>query len=68
MDTYAIGYVTGMQTGNDPRYLKMISGLKHYACYSIETDRASRNVNVSTFDLFDTYLVQVSQTKHFGNN
>eukprot|EP01113_Clastostelium_recurvatum_P036756 TRINITY_DN5293_c0_g1_i5.p1 TRINITY_DN5293_c0_g1~~TRINITY_DN5293_c0_g1_i5.p1 ORF type:complete len:548 (+),score=129.93 TRINITY_DN5293_c0_g1_i5:1075-2718(+) len=36
----------------------MISGLKHYACYSIETDRMSRDVNVSTFDLWDTYLPQ----------
>lgn len=36
----------------------MISGLKHYACYSIENNRAGRSVNVSTFDLWDTYLMQ----------
>jgi hypothetical protein len=68
--------------GSDPRYFKMISGLKHYACrfnsqfsncvdscanndmlvldagYSVEDNRAGRIFNVSTFDLFDTYLAQ----------
>ncbi len=37
-------------------YLKMISGLKHYDTYSMETNRGSADVNVTLFDFWDTYL------------
>ena len=47
-----------MQEGEDSRYAKMLSGLKHYACYSMETKRTYRSVKVSMFDLWDTYLPQ----------
>ncbi len=32
------------------------AGLKHYTAYSVETDRASFNGIISTFDLHDSYL------------
>lgn len=56
--SYAIGYVRGMQFGEDPHYLKMISGLKHFGFYSYETDRCSFIPTVSTFDMYDSYLPQ----------
>eukprot|EP00026_Physarum_polycephalum_P002953 Phypoly_transcript_02962.p1 GENE.Phypoly_transcript_02962~~Phypoly_transcript_02962.p1 ORF type:complete len:862 (+),score=98.40 Phypoly_transcript_02962:97-2586(+) len=56
--SYAVGFVNGMQYGPDKRYLKMIAGLKHYACYSVEDGRFYRSFNVSMFDLWDTYLPQ----------
>lgn len=54
--SYATEYVIGQQTGEDPRFAKMIAGLKHYACYSVEDKRGSRSFDVSTFDFWDTYL------------
>lgn len=55
---YALHYVRGQQEGEDPRYVKMLAGLKHYACYSVEQKRSKRNFKVSMFDLWDTYLPQ----------
>ena len=55
---YAANYVRGMQEGPDQRYIKMIAFLKHYTAYSVETNRAAFNANISTFDLFDTFLAQ----------
>eukprot|EP00697_Spironema_sp_BW2_P017465 gnl/Spiro4/9155_TR4822_c0_g1_i1.p1 gnl/Spiro4/9155_TR4822_c0_g1~~gnl/Spiro4/9155_TR4822_c0_g1_i1.p1 ORF type:complete len:824 (-),score=178.02 gnl/Spiro4/9155_TR4822_c0_g1_i1:109-2538(-) len=55
---YAMEYVQGCQNGSDPRYLKMIAGLKHYDAYSVETGRGNRLFNISMFDLWDTYLPQ----------
>lgn len=60
---YAIAYVKGCQEGPDPNYLKMISGLKHFDAYSVETNRMSFNGNITTFDLFDTYLPQVRKKR-----
>jgi beta-glucosidase-like glycosyl hydrolase len=54
--SYAVGYVQGMQVGDDPKYLKMIAGLKHYAAYSVEDDRPTFIPNITTFDLWDSYL------------
>jgi beta-glucosidase len=45
-----------MQVGGDPKYLKMIAGLKHYAAYSVEDDRPTFIPNVTDFDLWDSYL------------
>eukprot|EP00005_Dracoamoeba_jomungandri_P000876 CAMPEP_0174251866 /NCGR_PEP_ID=MMETSP0439-20130205/1559_1 /TAXON_ID=0 /ORGANISM="Stereomyxa ramosa, Strain Chinc5" /LENGTH=746 /DNA_ID=CAMNT_0015332303 /DNA_START=231 /DNA_END=2471 /DNA_ORIENTATION=- len=58
--SYAVEYVRGCQEGSDPNYLKMISGLKHYDAYSVETGRGNKLFNISMFDLWDTYLAQYS--------
>ena len=50
--------MNGCQVGDDPNYLKMVSGLKHYDAYSVEDGRAYRSFNISFFDLWDTYLPQ----------
>jgi beta-glucosidase-like glycosyl hydrolase len=58
---YAIAMVRGMQEGKDyPKYLKLAAALKHFTAYSTETNRLTANFNISTFDLFDTYLRQYS--------
>ncbi|NJD08936.1 MAG: glycoside hydrolase family 3 protein [Gemmatimonadetes bacterium] len=52
----AVAYVTGMQ-GDDPKYLKVVSTPKHYAVHSgPEPLRHQFDVDVSPFDLADTYL------------
>jgi beta-glucosidase-like glycosyl hydrolase len=56
--SYATHYVRGCQEGSDPRYMKMVSGLKHYDAYSVEDNRAGRSFNISMFDMWDTYLPQ----------
>jgi xylan 1,4-beta-xylosidase len=54
---YAVEYVRGAQEGaDDPRYLQLSMGLKHFTAYEEETDRMGFNANVSTFDLWDSYL------------
>eukprot|EP00040_Diaphanoeca_grandis_P016335 m.84243 g.84243 ORF g.84243 m.84243 type:complete len:798 (+) comp25726_c0_seq1:98-2491(+) len=56
---YAIGVVRGMQEGDDPKYPLLIhSTLKHYTAYSIETNRFAVSGNVSSYDLFDSFLPQ----------
>lgn len=55
---YGKTYVKACQEGSDPKYLKMIAGLKHYDAYSVETNRMSFNAEITTFDLWDTYLPQ----------
>jgi beta-D-xylosidase 4 len=55
---YAANYVRGMQEGPDQRYIKMIAFLKHYTAYSVETNRAAFNANISTFDFYDTFVAQ----------
>ena len=60
---YASAYVRGAQNGEDPRYLKMIVTLKHWAGYSLEggdkeegkTDRSSFDATLSAHDWEDTY-------------
>ncbi len=52
----AVAFVNGMQ-GQDPKYLKVVSTPKHFAVHSgPEPLRHGFNVNVSPFDLEDTYL------------
>jgi beta-glucosidase len=56
--TAAMGenFVRGLQ-GADPRYLKAAACAKHYAVHSgPEALRHKFNVNVSPYDLWDTYL------------
>ncbi|MDR2057960.1 MAG: glycoside hydrolase family 3 C-terminal domain-containing protein [Dysgonamonadaceae bacterium] len=49
-------FVNGMQ-GNDPVYLKASACAKHYAVHSgPEWNRHTYNAEISTFDLWDTYL------------
>ena len=56
---YATEMVKGMQEGiSYPKYIKIASALKHFTCYSTETDRMQMIFNVSQFDLFDSYLPQ----------
>lgn len=64
---YAREYVRGQQEGEDPRFAKMIAGLKHYACYSVENGREYRSFAVSTFDFWDSYLPQYQMAFVEGN-
>jgi len=49
-------FVKGLQ-GNDPKYLKAAACAKHYAVHSgPESSRHVFNAEVSTYDLWDTYL------------
>jgi beta-glucosidase len=51
-----VAFVESMQ-GNDPRYFKVIATPKHYAVHSgPESLRHKFNVDVSPYDLEDTYL------------
>ena len=60
---YAVQMVRGGQ-GMDAyeqgtsKYLKMTLGLKHYALYSVETNREGFIPNVTAHDLWETYLPQ----------
>lgn len=51
-----VAFVESMQ-GNDPKYLKVVATPKHYAVHSgPESTRHTVNIDVSPFDLEDTYL------------
>lgn len=53
---FATAFVQGLQ-GDDPRYLKCIATLKHYAVHSgPESERHRFNAEVSQRDLRETYL------------
>ncbi len=52
----AVQFVKGMQ-GNNPRYLKTVATPKHFVLYSgPEYDRHNFDVEVSDYDLRETYL------------
>jgi beta-glucosidase len=52
----AVAFVRGMQ-GDDPKYLKVVATPKHFAVHSgPEPLRHHFNVDVTPFDLVDTYL------------
>jgi beta-D-xylosidase 4 len=57
---YATQFVQGLQQGEDPRYIKAIATLKHYAAYSLENyegiDRDHYNAKVSDQDFVQTYF------------
>lgn len=52
---YAKQFVTGMQ-GDDEKYVKVSSCLKHYAAYNEETGRNSFAAMVTSQDMEDTFL------------
>ncbi len=43
--TYAVEFLRGMQEGDDPRYVKMTAGVKHFAGECLEM-RARRNISL----------------------
>ncbi|MDR0765512.1 MAG: glycoside hydrolase family 3 C-terminal domain-containing protein, partial [Odoribacteraceae bacterium] len=52
----AVQFIRGLQ-GDDPRYLKVISAVKHFAVHSgPESTRHSFDVRPSTHDMLETYL------------
>jgi beta-glucosidase len=50
-----VAYVQGLQ-GNDPRYLKLVSTLKHYAVNNVEKDRQKLSATVSERMLYEYWL------------
>jgi beta-glucosidase-like glycosyl hydrolase len=52
---YAHQYVSGLQ-GNNSKYLKSSSCIKHYAAYSEEVGRNEFAAVVTSQDMEDTYL------------
>jgi len=58
----AIPFIKGLQ-GNDPRYLKLIATVKHFAVHSgPESTRHSANIWPSDYDLRETYLPHFERT------
>ena len=57
---YAYAYVTGLQGGDDQRYLKVAANCKHYVAYDLEkwngTDRFHFNARISDQDIVETQL------------
>ena len=57
---YGAAYTLGMQNGEDGRYLRAITTLKHWDAYSLENSdgftRYNFNAVVSNFTLADTYF------------
>jgi len=51
----AVAYVTGLQ-GDSPKYLKLVSTLKHYAVNNVEQDRQSLSAAVSERMLHEYWL------------
>lgn len=50
-----VAFVKGLQ-GNDPKYLKLVSTLKHFAVNNVEGNRQSLSANVSERMLFEFWL------------
>ena len=68
---YAVSYVQGMQQvkagkGGKP-VMKMLSSLKHYTAYSVETSRFTFSANVTDFTLHDSNLPQYQAAFMRGN-
>ncbi|UCG47150.1 MAG: glycoside hydrolase family 3 C-terminal domain-containing protein [Phycisphaerales bacterium] len=53
--TMGVAYVKGLQ-GDHPRYLKLVSTLKHYAVNNVERDRQSLSATVSERMLHEYWL------------
>jgi beta-D-xylosidase 4 len=64
---YATHMVRGMQERDRNGYPKVLAYLKHFTAYSRETDRGRDTYNISTYDLFDTYLPQYEVAFVEGN-
>jgi beta-glucosidase len=50
-----VAFVQGLQ-GNDPKYLKLVSTLKHYAVNNVEKDRQKLSAKVSERMLYEYWL------------
>ena len=50
-----VAYVKGLQ-GNDPKYLKLVSTLKHFAVNNVERNRQALSATVSERMLFEFWL------------
>jgi beta-glucosidase len=50
-----VAYVKGLQ-GNDPKYLKLVSTLKHFAVNNVEKDRQQLSASVTERMLFEYWL------------
>lgn len=62
----AIPFIKGLQ-GNDPRYLKLVATVKHFAVHSgPESTRHSADVWPSDYDLAETYLPHFKRTVEEG--
>jgi beta-glucosidase len=58
----AVDFIKGLQ-GDDPRYLKLVATIKHFAVHSgPEATRRSANVLPNNYDLYDTYLPHFKKT------
>ena len=58
----AIPFIKGLQ-GNDPRYLKLVATVKHFAVHSgPESTRHSATVCPTDYDLYETYLPHFERT------
>jgi beta-glucosidase-like glycosyl hydrolase len=55
---YGKEMVSGMQEPDVAGHPKMLAYLKHYTAYSREQNRRYSEANISTFDLYDTYVRQ----------
>jgi beta-glucosidase-like glycosyl hydrolase len=55
---YAKHMVQGMQTEDAGGHPMILAYLKHFTAYSRETDRGHDSYQISTHDLFETYLAQ----------
>jgi beta-D-xylosidase 4 len=57
-----------MQEGDDPKWpLKIHATLKHYTAYSVETNRFGFIGNVSTYDVYDSFLPQYAAAFERGH-
>lgn len=62
----AIPFIKGLQ-GNDPRYMKLVATVKHFAVHSgPESTRHSADVWPSDYDLAETYLPHFKRTVEEG--
>jgi beta-glucosidase len=50
-----VAYIKGLQ-GDDPKYLKLVSTLKHFAVNNVETNRKALSATVSERMLFEFWL------------
>lgn len=63
----AVQFIKGLQ-GNNPKYFKVIATAKHYGIHSgPEPLRHEFDVNVSDYDLYDTYLPAFKMSVEQGN-
>jgi len=57
---YAKAFTSGIQNGEDSRYIKAVVTLKHWIAYSLESygnyTRHNFDAQVSAFDMADTYM------------